>query len=257
MLKGTAVWNEMTVPDGSENVSLRPLEYSDCPDAPFVPSWTGWDETGNRAEQDSRSTSDGRMQEERIATAENERQRAEETRRSFEAGWAQGMEEGRKVEHAAQADAVVEANAQRTRQAAELIERFAQERDRYFHAAEPEVVRLALAVARRILRREAERDPLLLMGAVRAALGQILGSTEVRLRVPAADLDLWTEGINLLPHLSVKPKIEAGVDMQLGDCVIETDLGTADLGMHAQLGEIERVLLGNSDSSAACAEPAA
>ena len=60
-----------------------------------------------------------------------------------------------------------------------------QERDRYLHAVEHEVVELALAVAARILRREAQMDPLLLTGAVRVALGQLSGSTEVRLRVPA------------------------------------------------------------------------
>ena len=48
-----------------------------------------------------------------------------------------------------------------------------QERDRYLHAVEHEVVKLALAVAARILRREAQMDPLLLTGAVRVALGQL------------------------------------------------------------------------------------
>ena len=61
------------------------------------------------------------------------------------------------------------------RQAAELCESFAEERDRYLHAVEQEVVRLALAVAARILRREAQMDPLLLTGAVRVALGQLSG----------------------------------------------------------------------------------
>ena len=62
------------------------------------------------------------------------------------------------------------------------------ERDRYFEAVEHEVVKLALAVAARILRREAQMDPLLLTGAVRVALGQLSASTQVRSRVPAADL---------------------------------------------------------------------
>jgi flagellar assembly protein FliH len=57
-------------------------------------------------------------------------------------------------------------------------------------------------VAARILRREAQMDPLLLTGAVRVALGQLSGSTEVRLRVPPAELDLWTEAIALLPNLA-------------------------------------------------------
>ena len=126
------------------------------------------------------------------------------------------------------------------RQSADLIENFALERDRYLQAVEHEVVELALAVAARILRREAQMDPLLLTGAVRVALGQLSGSTQARLRVPAAELDLWTETIALLPSLRVKPLVVAGDGLRLGDCRIETEVGTVDLGIRAQLGEIER-----------------
>jgi flagellar assembly protein FliH len=144
------------------------------------------------------------------------------------------------TERQSQSGAVAAANQQRIRQAAELIETFAQERDRYLRQVEREVVELALAVAARILRREAQMDPLLLTGAVRVALGQLSGSTEVRVRVPAGDLDLWKETLAVLPNLPLKPQVVAGEGMRLGDCVIETELGSVDLGIRAQLGEIER-----------------
>ena len=102
------------------------------------------------------------------------------------------------------------------------------------------MVELALAVAARILRREAQMDPLLLTGAVRVALGQLSGSTEVRVRVPASDLAFWKETLAVLPNLRVKPEVVVGEGMRLGDCVIETELGSVDLGIRAQLGEIER-----------------
>jgi len=83
-------------------------------------------------------------------------------------------------------------------------------------------------------------DPLLLTGAVRVALGQLSQSTRVRLRVPAGELGLWTEAMALLPNLALKPTVLAGEGMRLGDCLIETELGSVDLGIRAQLGEIER-----------------
>ena len=83
-------------------------------------------------------------------------------------------------------------------------------------------------------------DPLLLTGAVRVALGQLAATTEVRLRVPADDLELWAEAIKLLPNLAVKPTLVAGEGMRLGDCEIEAGVGSVDLGIRAQLGEIER-----------------
>ena len=109
---------------------------------------------------------------------------AEDVRRSFEAGRERGREEGRQAERGAQAAALAEEQERHKRQLAALVERFQEERDRYLHAVEQEVVKLALAVAARILRREAQMDPLLLTGAVRVALGQLAASSEVRLRVP-------------------------------------------------------------------------
>ncbi len=120
------------------------------------------------------------------------------------------------------------------------IAEFGQERDRYLQAVEHEVVELALAVAARILRREAQMDPLLLTGAVRVALGQLSNSTEVLFRVPSQELDLWTEAIAHVPNLSVRPTVVAGDGMRLGECALETKLGSVDLGIRGQLGEIER-----------------
>jgi len=171
---------------------------------------------------------------------EFEKRIAEETRKGFETGRERGRQEGRLAEREAQAAALSAAAGERARQAAQLIAAFLEERDRFLDAAEREVVELALAVAARILRREAQMDPLLLTGAVRVALGQLSVSTQVRLRVPAAELDLWTEAMALAPNLALKPIVVAGGGMRLGDCAIETELGSVDLGIRAQLGEIER-----------------
>jgi flagellar assembly protein FliH len=172
--------------------------------------------------------------------SEFEQKLGEETRRSFEAGRERGRLEGQQAEREAQVGAQAATEERRIRQTTELIEKFSQERDRYLQGVEREVVELALAVAARILRREAQMDPLLLTGAVRVALGQLSGSTKVRLRVPAGELDLWTETIALLPNLAMKPAVVAGEGMRLGDCMIETEMGSVDLGIRAQLGEIER-----------------
>ena len=169
---------------------------------------------------------------------------------TFAAGFARGVEEGRRQEREVHAGAHAELETQRIRQAAALLDAFAQERDRYMNAVEQEVVKLALAVAARILRREAQADPLLLMGAVRVALGQISGATEARLYVPAAELELWTEALALLPRLAVKPVVLAGEGMRVGDCRIETALGRADLGLRAQLAEMDRALFGPAVATA-------
>ena len=231
-----------TATRGGATGRIEVFQYPASPNAPPFPEWDGW-----AASEDSASNGSHAPKGDAVAGAVEARVRAEfdqrlseETRRSFEAGRERGRQEGRQAEHEAQAAAQALAGHERTRQAVELIESFAQERDRYLQAVEHEVVKLALAVAARILRREAQMDPLLLTGAVRVALGQLSGSTQVRLRVPLGELDLWNEAIALVPHLPVKPAVMAGEGMRLGDCAIETDLGSVDLGIRSQLGEIER-----------------
>lgn len=163
-----------------------------------------------------------------------------EKQRAFAAGRESGLAEGRHLERESHAAALQHSEERLKHQLSNLLNQFAQERDRYLQAVEQEVARLALAIAARILRREAQMDPLLLTGAVRVALGQLSAATEVRLRVPPAELDLWRDAVAHLPNLAFHPEVVAGERMLLGDCVIETSLGSVDLGVRSQLGEIER-----------------
>ena len=193
-----------------------------------------------RADRRGHFRGDARAAKEVAAQAEFEKRFAEESRKSFETGRERGHQEGRQAERAAQAPVVKAAEEHRKRQGAQLLESFAQERDRYLLSVEHEVVKLALAIAARILRREAQMDPLLLTGAVRVALGQLSSATEVRLTVPPDDLPLWADAIAHLPNLPLKPLVIPGEGMCLGECVLETSLGSVDLGLRAQLSEIER-----------------
>lgn len=160
----------------------------------------------------------------------------EETRHIFDAGRQQGIELGRKAER----EMLAQSEQHRMSQAAASLTQFAEERQRYLSAVEHEVVELALGIAARILRRESQMDPLLLTGAVRVALGQLSASTQARLRVPAQDFPLWTETLAHLPNLALRPELVAEAKMSTGECALETELGSVDLGLRAQLMEIER-----------------
>jgi len=168
---------------------------------------------------------------------------AEHAMRSFEAGREKGSREGREAEALAQRELLREAEKKGAEQAAHLANQFAIERDRFLQTVEHEVVKLALAIAARILRREAQTDPLFLVGAVRVALGQLAATLEVRLRVPAMDACLWAETLAHIPNLKVKPAVVPDESMHAGDCAIETGMGSVDLGLPAQLHQIECALL--------------
>jgi flagellar assembly protein FliH len=237
---------------GGDQRAVESFDYPACPSATSVPAWDGWVE----AEEDSfaEPSAHGTFRASgRVAGANFEERLAEETRVAFESGRERGREEGRRAEREALAPTAAAEAERHHRRIAELVESFARERDRYLQAVEQEVVRLALAVAARILRREAQMDPLLLTGAVRVALGQLAATSEIRLRVPANEADMWKETISLLPKLNAKPLVMADEAMLLGECMIESKVGTVDLGLRSQLGEIER---GFFDRAGTCDAPA-
>jgi len=176
--------------------------------------------------------------------------KAEERGRSrgMEVGLAEGRQAGRE-EAIRQLHAGIEGERHRLAERTEaLLRSFAGARDGYIHRLEQESARLALAIAARILRREAQSDPLLLTGAVRVALGQLATSTVVRLRVPVADLTLWTEALTHMPNLAIRPEVIGDPKLVLGECRMETELGSADLGLDAQLEVLERGFFEHDES---------
>jgi flagellar assembly protein FliH len=120
---------------------------------------------------------------------------------------------------------------------------FTRDRAAYFEKVEAEVVQLALAIARKILHREAQLDPLLLAGIVRVALEEIDGATGVRLRVHPQNAAEW-RGF-LASHLDPAdvPEIIEDPAQALDRCFLETSMGTAVLGLEVQLKEIEQGLM--------------
>jgi flagellar assembly protein FliH len=169
----------------------------------------------------------------------------EEIARSFEAGREQGTREARDAAAFELQTHLEKAEKNRIDLAADLASQLGAEKDRFFQTMEHEVVRLSLAIAARILRREAQIDPLFLVGAVRVALGQVAKNTHVKLLVPASEAGLWIETIAHVPNLRTAPVVVPDDSMQLGDCSIETEMGSVDLGLNAQLHESERILFPN------------
>lgn len=123
------------------------------------------------------------------------------------------------------------------------MESFADERAAYFRRVEPELVQLSLAIARKILEREAELDPTLLSGLVRIALDRMGAGSAVRLRVPPAQLSRWQTN-HEWERSRYQLEVAEDDTLQAGDCFVETDLGSANFGFEAQMKEIEAGLLG-------------
>jgi flagellar assembly protein FliH len=120
---------------------------------------------------------------------------------------------------------------------------FAVDRESYFQRVEQEVVQLTLAIARKILRREAQVDPLLLTGVLRVALEKVNAGTNTRLRANPSDIHIWREYFMQARETFPTPELIGDPALEPFRCVLETDLGTTEIGLDTQLKEIEQGFL--------------
>jgi|ERR1700685_29484 len=123
------------------------------------------------------------------------------------------------------------------------LTQFARDRALYYQSVETEVVQLALSVARHILHREAQIDPLLLAGVARVALEKIEKATGVILRIHPHNADGWRRFFSLHLDPADLPEIVEDAAISPDRCILETSMGTAELGMEIQLKEIEKGLM--------------
>ena len=141
--------------------------------------------------------------------------------------------------------------AGRSRAAAEVqpvIERLARSidelgamRPRLRKEAEADIVKLALAIARRVLRREIAVDPEALTGLVMAALAKLQDQEICRVRTHPSHAGLLAECLRkAVPASTVE--VVADPAGEPGAVVFETQRGNLDASVETQLQEIERGL---------------
>jgi flagellar assembly protein FliH len=160
----------------------------------------------------------------------------EELKAIEQRGWDRGFREGLAKGRAENEAAVVKLREE----VAKAIAEFGHERHQYFYRVEGEVVSLALAVVRKILHRESQVDPLLLTGLVRVALDKMTASQNVRLRVHPRQIRAWQDYYFGCDDSPLVPEFVADAALDATQCIVETDHGTTDLHIEAQMKEIEQ-----------------
>ena len=142
--------------------------------------------------------------------------------------------------------ALKQASQQRSnREAARIattIAHFEQTRKEYFARVEAEVVQLALTIAGKILHRESQVDRLLVAALVQIALSQLREGAAATIRLRPEETGRWRNHF-AAAGLSVEVKIIDDADLAIGDCLLETEMGTVNFSLDAQLKELERGFL--------------
>jgi len=135
-----------------------------------------------------------------------------------------------------------------------MLSGFAQQRRELLVELQPYVVRIAVEVARRIVRRELSADPGLVTRTVESALEQMMSASEITVRVHPLDAQLLrstiseivtapdqAEAIDILPDGAIEP----------GGCVVESDRGIVDARLRTQFEEMQARLLQELDRGGA------
>ena len=148
--------------------------------------------------------------------------------------YQRGFTEGRNLGHE---QAVAELQPVMDRLSRSLAD-LATVRSRVRKTAESDLLKLAIAVARRVIHRELTLDPGSIEGLIRVALEKLESRELCRVRVhPDQEPVIRT----LLARFSAAPvELIPDPTLQCGDVLFETAHGTLDGSIEAQLQEIER-----------------
>jgi len=120
-----------------------------------------------------------------------------------------------------------------------LVQELAATRKRFRADAEGDTVKLAVAIARRVLHRELATDPEAILGLVKAAFEKLNVRETHRLRVSSSDSATLQEFRSKL-ELPVSLEILSDVSLAPGSAIFETSRGDLDASVDTQLAEIDR-----------------
>jgi flagellar assembly protein FliH len=149
-----------------------------------------------------------------------------------------GFHEGETASRA-KAQAEVRAAIDRLAQSIADLDEF---RDTLYRQAEAEAVRLSIAIARRVLRRELTVDPAAIDGLVRAALERLQSQESCRVRVHPDHVAAMRAALERA-GMTAKVEVIADAAQEPGAAIFEMPSGNLDASMDSQLREIERGLV--------------
>ncbi len=161
-------------------------------------------------------------------------------REAFVKGYAQGERAGLEA-GSKRADAVL-------RRLGETIDELAGLRRQIIHGSEQQLVQLAIAIARRIVRRELSTDDELLGALARVALERLGEARPATIRLHPEDFARSTAG-RTEQWAAAHVTVVADPNVARGGCLVETPFGFVDASIDAQFQELASALLDTSHGS--------
>jgi flagellar assembly protein FliH len=125
-----------------------------------------------------------------------------------------------------------------------LLEMARVERHKLIEGAEPELVRLAIGIAERVLHQQVALDRGVVVEMAKTAIARLIERDSVTVRVNPADLERMREHRDELIALGDIRNLRLLEDKRVdrGGVVVETDAGTIDARIGTQLDEARKIL---------------
>lgn len=126
----------------------------------------------------------------------------------------------------------------------ELLEMARVERRKLLEDAEPELVRLALGIAERVLHQQVALDRGVVVEMAKTAIARLIERDSVTVRVNPADLERMREHREELVAIGDIRNLRVVEDQRVGrgGVVVETEAGTIDARIATQLDEARKIL---------------
>ena len=170
----------------------------------------------------------------RAALVEAGKQKKQAHQQGFQDGLAQGREQGTALAK----NQVVE----QTRTLAAALEQAAgridEKQAELIHLARSDLLKLAMAMAERIVRARIEADPQLVRRAVDAAVDLAGRRRSLKVRLNPADVEAMEKSKHEAVEFVPDPTVERG------GCVVETETSQVDAAIETQLKNLREAFLG-------------
>jgi len=134
--------------------------------------------------------------------------------------------------------------------ATEMLKRAAEqielERQKMVMENEREVLKMVMTIARKVIKKETEIDPEIIIRVARDALKQIADARKIVIKVNPLDWKKVKERMReILPPESSQDSIQIEEDrsIQRGGCIVKTEKEIIDARIDQQISEIEKVLM--------------
>jgi flagellar assembly protein FliH len=173
------------------------------------------------------------------ALAAEQQRIAEIERQAFTTGYSQGEKAG--------LDAGATRSEAMLRRVSETLDSLAALRTDMIKQTEQQMLQLALAIAKRILRREVALDPDLTVAMARVALERLGGAPSAKIRLHPEDYAVIVERSERSLE-SARVSVIADADLSRGSCLIESEFGYIEAGVETQFEEIAKALIDESET---------